>query len=735
MVFWKKVMVDSMVKSNQNVGIELRVSPKLVVAPLVVSALIISLSGDTWLGPSGWSKILPFGLLLYLMAGVIWLLDDWQPLVGRWATIIILVAIVNLGLFWLGVPGFLALITIPIALAAALIGLSAAMVTTIGETGLLLLLSPYGLLDLALPSLVTILMAVWVIVAVMFVVYRPMHQITKWSWQHYQQTQDLLEEARERKVELEQALEALALANRELALLNERVAAMRLVAEEAQKAKTAFVAKVSHEFRTPLNMIIGLTDILTEKPEVVYGDKLPPPLLEDLKIVHRSCEHLSSMINDVLDLSQTELGRLTLHREWVDLSQDIEAAATVVRPLLEKKKLRLQVTIPDDLPRVYCDRTRIRQVILNLVSNAARYTEEGGITVCATQKDRFVKVSVTDTGPGISPENVERIFDPFFQVGDNLWHDQEGSGLGLSISKQFVERHDGQIWLESELGVGSTFSFELPISPRLSPAVGPGRWVDEDWVFRERTSWPKVPQLPYKQRVILCDETGDLYPLFTDFSDEVEFVDIRNLAQASQELQHGPAHAVILNAVSLNKLVEIVERAKREIPDTPIIGCSLPPHVDHALAAGAVARLIKPVRQADLEEAVRAVSTSVKRILVVDDNPDVLQLFRRMLYLYDDTLEVVTASGGREALNELHTSPPDLIVLDILMPDIDGWQVLEHKERNEAIKDIPVIIVSAEDLVERANSEILLATMGQGLSINQLLQGSLQLSALLLKPD
>ncbi|MFC1975356.1 ATP-binding protein [Chloroflexota bacterium] len=723
-----------MVKSSQDVGIELRPSPKLVVALLIGSAVVISLSGDTLLGSSGWMKVLLFASLLYLVAGVIWVLADWQPIVGQWVTIISLVAIINLGLIWLDVPGFVALIPIPIAVAAALIGLSAAVVTAIGQTMLFLLLSQYVPIEINLPTIATILMAIWVMFGIMFVVYRAMYEMIQWSWEHYQRSQDLLEEARDHKVELEQALEALALANRELVLLNERVATMRLVAEEAQKTKTAFVAKVSHEFRTPLNMIIGLTDILIEKPEVVYGDKLPPPLLEDLKIVHRSCEHLSSMVNDVLDLSQTEMGRLTLHREWVDLSQDINAAVTVVRPLLEKKELNLQVTIPDGLPQVYCDRTRIRQVILNLISNAARYTEQGGITVEVDQQDRFAVVSVIDTGPGISSEDAEKIFDPFFQTGDNLWHDQEGSGLGLSISKQFVERHDGEIWLESEPGVGSTFCFKLPISP-LSPSVaGPGRWVDDDWVFRERTSWPNPPKLPYKQRVVLCDETGDLYALFTAYFDDVEFVDTNNLAQVGQELQNSPAHAVILNTVSPHNLAPMVEQARSEISDTPLIGCSLPPRVDHAFAAGAAGRLIKPVRQVDLEAALQAVGLPVSRILVVDDNPDILQLFRRMLHIYDDTLEIVTVSGGEEALSKLHAKPFDVVLLDIILPDLDGWQVLEHMKKDEAIKDIPVIVVSAEDILEQTMSDVLLATMGQGLSVNQVLRCSLQLSKLLIEP-
>jgi len=406
-----------------------------------------------------------------------------------------------------------------------------------------------------------------------------------------------------------------------------------------------------------------------------------------------------------------------------------------VRPLVEKKGLSLQVKIPADLPEIYCDRTRVRQVILNLASNAARFTEEGGITIHAMAQDQHVVVSVADTGPGILPEDAERIFDPFCQGTGNLWRDKGGSGLGLSISKQFVELHGGRIWLESEPGIGTTFSVELPISPPMEHVVRPGHQIREDWVWLKRASRASLSDAHHRPRVVVCDETGDLYPAFTRYFDEVEFVDTRGLAEAARVLQRCPAHAVVLNTASPDDLWPLVERARIEMPDTPVIGCSVPPQVERALEAGAVDYLTKPVTRADLEGAMQVVGKPVGHVLVVDDDPDVLQLFTRMLRACDGTLEVTAASSGEQALDELCSKPPDLVLLDIVMPEMDGWQVLALKGRDEMMRDIPVVLVSAQDPREQPlASQALVATMGSGLSLNKLLRCSLEISALLLQP-
>ncbi len=711
---------------------ELHISPRLVAGLLALLATATMLLSEV-ISDTIQFQVQSTALLALALCIVAWALSGWKSWLGKWFTVVSPVVIIALTYRWTGTPGTLALAAIPVGLAFVLMTPAAAIAVALSTTGLLLVTPRY--LGASTGEVVIASAAVWSTLGLIYAVHRPMYQYAQSAWTYYSQAQALLEEARDRRADLNQALSDFAHANRQIALANEKMAAMRLVAEEAQKTKAAFVAKVSHEFRTPLNMIIGLTDLLVETPEV-YGEQLSPALLEDLKIVHRNCKHLSSMVNDVLDLSQAEAGRLTLHREMVRLAEVIEGALAVVHPLLEKKGLDLRVQVPHDLPDVHCDRTRIRQVILNLVSNAARFTEQGGITVSAREQNGYVVVSVSDTGPGISEKDAERIFEPFCQAAGSPWRETGGSGLGLSISKQFVELHGGRIWLESEVGIGTTFHFDLPVSQLIEPIARPERWIKEDWTWLQRTSRLKLPDEHYKPRIILCDETGSLHQGFRRYAEDAEFIETSSPIQVAQALRECPAHAVVFNSSSVDTTWALVEEASAMAPDTPIIGCSVPPHLERALDAGARGYLVKPVTRSDLERVFHQFDSPIQRVLVVDDSPDVLQLFTRMVYSLDQTIEVSTASNGEQALEQLHRNPPDLLLLDIVMPQVDGWQVLALKNRDERCRDVPVIFLSAQDPAEQPlETRALLTTMGHGLPLSKMLYCMLAFSSLMLGSD
>lgn len=696
-----------------------------VIAGMAIAGLVLSVLPCPSVQRAGLDNL---AILLWAAAGIGWWLASRRPALARWLIVLTILGLVAAAERWLVLPGMLVLLGAPMALAPAMIGTFSAFALSMAASAWLLL-GPgpwYTPLPVALA-------AIWACLAAALATHLPRRNIGSALWPYFQHARQSLAEAQERRAELEQALADLAHANRQLALANDRLDAMRLVAQEAERSKAAFVAKVSHEFRTPLNMIIGLIDLLTETPQV-YKQPLPALLLEDLDIVRRNCEHLSSMINDVLDLSQAEAGRLALHWQRVDLAAVIGDAIAVVRPMLEKKQLSCGVDIDPDLPLVYCDPTRIRQVVLNLLSNAARFTDQGGIALCAARRRGSVTVSVADTGPGISPEDAARVFEPFWTSGRCVGRQGGGSGLGLSVSKQLTELHGGRIWLESQPGRGSIFSFELWIEPPQPPEAKPARWLHEAWVWEERTRRALSPPMPVKPCILVYDAAGELLRWLRHYPEMAEFVSRADLGRAAQEAQEAAAHAILLNTPEPDDLWAAVAQVRAAVPEIPIIACSLPAAVDDALAAGTAGHLIKPVTRRALLEAIAGLNSPVSSVLIVDDDPDVQQLLERMLHSDNPALRVTAAGNGQDGINALRADPPDLVLLDIAMPVVDGWQFLEQKRCEAALSQVPVILLSAQDTLMRpARAAAALATIEGGLSPTQLIQCALSFAELLLR--
>jgi len=716
---------------------DLQFSPRWISGLLVLLAMMLISVVEPWVGESQLVGVRQVILLLFALAGVTWLLDAWRPW-GRWGIVVLLIGAVIAADAWLRLPGMLTLLAIPTALAVIMSERYAAVAVTLGETGILIALAGHGVLAPGWSDIGIALLVVWSVFGVAYAVNNRAHQIAHWSWGYYQRALDILKETGGQRERLKQTLDELAHANRQLTLAAERMAALRAIAEEAQRTKTAFVANVSHEFRTPLNIIIGLVELMVRSPEI-YSVVLSPKLRKDLETIQRNCEHLSRMINDVLDLTRMEAGRLTLYRERIDLKEIVESSVAVVLPLVEKKGLTLQVKVAEALPKVYCDSTRVKQVFLNLLSNASRFTEEGGITVEIDRRDQHVLVSVTDTGPGISPEGLEKLFEPFWQSPGQLWRDRGGSGLGLSISKQFIELHGGQMWVESQVGRGTTFYFTLPVDPPLEHVARAGHPIREDWIWREhafRTDRVTRDARLTRPRVIVWDETGALLPQLERYYDAVEFVAVGGIEQAIQELQACPAQFILLNTLTPGTLWEQAAVIMQAAPETPVVGWSIPCEIERLANLGVLGYLIKPVTVADLEKALAAVGRRVKRVLVVDDDPDTLDVLVRLLRVCDSMIEVTTASGGKEALEALRQARPDLILLDIVMPEMDGWQVAEAIRQDEEISGVPFYFVSAQDPPGlQPRSEGCLVMYGEGLSLNKLLHCSMEIARLVLTPE
>jgi CheY-like chemotaxis protein len=334
-----------------------------------------------------------------------------------------------------------------------------------------------------------------------------------------------------------------------------------------------------------------------------------------------------------------------------------------------------------------------------------------------------VTVCVRDTGPGIPAEDAAHIFEPFYRGTFGARRNENGSGLGLSISRQFIQMHKGEMWLETEVGVGSAFFFRLPLQPLPTMMSGADRWLMEEWRWHERTQPSHLPSQPPVARALICDADADLHAAFARFDDGILYDRVASLSEAAQELGRLPAQKLILNAASPRLLVEQMTGAQQLWPDLPVIGCCLPPRQDHALAAGAAGQLLKPITHAELNAVVDRIDPPPRTVLVVDDDDDARRLFTRMLVADHPQLRVITAAAGAEAIDLLRRDPPDLMLLDIMLPDMDGWQVLAIKAESESLRAIPVFLLSAQDPnSEPLATSIIAVSMGETIPFHKLLR-------------
>jgi signal transduction histidine kinase/CheY-like chemotaxis protein len=671
--------------------------------------------------------------ILFLMPFVTVMVYRWRPWVGRWFAVLAPAVVIFVMQSWLPIPGSLALLAISTGLAAALIGPRAAAGVAAGSVmGLFVLAALSGAPDgwqigVAFTAIVTTLVLT-------LSLHRSVVNVAAWSRNYYLEAVRIMQENRAGHGALQQALDDLAHANRQMTLLYERQTVLQRLAEEAEQTKSAFVAKVSHEFRTPLNMIIGLASVMIENPRM-YGRALPADLLEDLRIIYRNCDHLASLVNDVLALSQLQSGNIVLHREELDLAATIEEALDVVRPLISQKKLNLRLEIPEQLGRVAADRTRIRQVILNLLSNAARFTDDGGISVCVCEQAREVVIAVGDSGPGIAPADIERIFEPFCQGSEQVWREKGGSGLGLTISKQFVELHGGRIWLESKVGTGTTFFVALPMLQPLPPARLPGSWISREWQWVERQQQMPLPRLPDRPRVVIYDPTQEIELGVSMYAGEVEIVASASPGEAIAEVQKTPAHAVLFGANRADRLLPLLQMAAQELPDTPLLGWTLPERMSPALHAGADQYLVKPISLASLRQQLEALAQPLQRILIADDDDGTRLLLTRMLLLHDSTVAVKAAANGAEALQLLQNEPFDLLLLDVMMPEVSGLQVLAWVRGDPRTRELPVIVISAQDLYEsKPVCSEMMVLLGNGIQLPKALECAVGVAQILFSP-
>ncbi len=662
------------------------------------------------------------GVILLLLSPAVWLLRQTSHYLVAACVLVIGCFGVNLLLItWSGLAEAVVFLALPVGLTAVLIGLPVSIVTALGCT-LFLLFRLDGSLQVEAGLRYVAVIHIWGTIWLVWLTSRPLLLAKQWFEASYKQSREALEESRDYQFQLRQALDDLTEAHHQLTQLNRLAQDLRRQAEEARCSKEQFVANVSHELRTPLNMIIGFIEMAMYSPET-YGRNIPQSLLADLEIVLRNSRHLSSLINDVLDLSQIDAGQMALMKERAALSEIIAAAVTAVQPLFNSKGLTLRTDVPQNLPLLYCDRIRIRQVLLNLLSNAGRFTEQGGVRVQAQQEGNQIIVSVADTGPGISADEIDEVFKPFQQLDGSIHSHWTGSGLGLSISKHFVELHKGRMWLESEPGQGATFFFRLPIAEAVSPMDSEVmRWFSPHLTYIERTRLPSLPVPPDRPCLIVFEDGSTLSRLLTRYLDKVELVPVTSLEQAIEEIEQVPAQALLINAASVSENLLRVEQEIALPFGLPAIVCSVPGSRDAAESLGVSDYLIKPISRDALLAVLDRLGLDGKTILVVDDEPDVLRLFRRMLASAQRDYRVLRATSARQAKHILREQQPDVVLTDLIMPDMDGFQLIAEMQQDPALRDIPIVVTSARDPSgQPIVSKSLAVVRGDGIAMPQLL--------------
>ncbi len=463
----------------------------------------------------------------------------------------------------------------------------------------------------------------------------------------------------------------------------------RRLAEEANALKSRFLSTVSHELRTPLNLIVGLTGMLLQESDT----PLPRAYRQDVEHIHANAQLLGGLIGDVLDLASSDAGQLRLIYDHVDLSETLRLIVETGRKLAHEKGLAWYAILPPSGPWVWGDKTRLRQVVLNLINNAIKFTAQGQVSLTLESGPDAVTVTVTDTGLGIPPNEQSLIFDEFRRSERSMAQGYSGLGLGLAICKRLIAMHNGVIGVQSagEEGAGATVYFTLPtVTPPEIPA---------------RT----LPQLTSESILVLTHRAGHGARLREHLQQrgfEVHIAFMDEMPDWLTQLASTPPGAIVIDVSTLPQQAWHVLKSIKAHPQNqhlPVLFCSL------SADGGAVLEfdyLTKPIEITELTRAMDqqwllpSTGHAFKTILVVDDDPETLEMHARIVQTHSSAHRVLRARNGLEALGVLQQETVDLVLLDLMMPKIDGFEVLKTMRAEETTRQIPVIVLTGQVLTE-----------------------------------
>jgi signal transduction histidine kinase/CheY-like chemotaxis protein len=531
---------------------------------------------------------------------------------------------------------------------------------------------------------------------------------------HAHRPGDLLEEIQRQNQELLRTLDELqkrqddlVRLNRELEDTNRGVVALYAELDEkadhlrrADELKSRFLSNMTHEFRTPVNSILALTDMLQQQLQPTR-DQLP-----ELSYIRKSAEQLSELVNDILDLAKVEAGKTAVRRAHFEVVNLFGALRGMLRPLLVNRSVSLVFDEPLGLPTLNTDEGKVSQILRNFISNALKYTEKGEVRVSATTLDcdeREIIFTVSDTGIGVAPEDLSRIFEEFVQLEHRLQKSFKGTGLGLPLSKRLAELLGGRVWVHSELGVGSTFSVAIPIvfEPRLPTEELPFSWEAQGrhpiLVLEDEHS----EQLFYEK--ILKDSHYHAYPA-------------RSVSAAREMMRRLLPAAIVLDVLLEGEDTwHLLSELKRD-PETrgiPVVVVSTLDDARKGLALGADVYATKPIqRQWLLNTLDTLVGKSHRhtKVLVVDDQDAARYIVRQ--FLRDPEYSIIEARTGAEGIDRARDAQPDVILLDLALGDMNGREVLQRLKSDPVTARPPVIIVTSSRLQQTEREQLAASVAG-----------------------